>query len=62
MDPASATLLGSPIRDTASITSFIDDKIHHLTIVGERLQHLTMQDVIHLLCNSFAIPKLLYII
>ena len=37
VDPASATLLGSPIRDTASITSVINDKIHHLTIMGERL-------------------------
>ena len=37
VDPASATLLGSPIRDTASIISFIEYKIHHLTIMGERL-------------------------
>ena len=37
MDPASATVLDSPIGDTASIISVIDDKIHHLTIMGERL-------------------------
>ena len=37
VDPASATVLDSPIGDTASIISVIDDKIHHLTIMGERL-------------------------
>ena len=62
LDPESASLLGSPIGDTASITSVINDKIHQLVIMGERLQHLTMQDALLLLRNSFAIPKLLYII
>ena len=61
LDPAGATLLGSPIGDAASITSVIDDKIRHLTTMGKRLQHITMQ-VALLLHNSFAIPKLLYII
>ena len=42
VDPASATLLGSPIGDTASLTSVINDKIYHLTIMGKRLQHLSM--------------------
>ena len=62
VDSSSATLLGSPIRDTASITSVLYDKIHHLTIMGKRLQHLTMEDALLLLCNSFTIPKQLYII
>ena len=62
VDPANCTLLGSPIGDTASITSVVYDKIHHLTIMGKRLHHLTMQDALLLLCNSFAIPKRLYII
>ena len=38
------------------------DQIHHLTTMGERLQHLTMQDALLLLHNSFIVPKLLYII
>ena len=58
VDPASPTLLGSPIRDTASITSVINDKIHHLTIMGERLQHLTMQDAL-LLRNSYLTHRIL---
>ena len=62
MDPASATLLGSPIGDVSSITSVINDKIRHLTTMGERLQHLSTQDALLLLRNSFAIPKLLYTI
>ena len=37
VDPASATLLGSSIRDTASSTSVIDDKIHHFTIMEEMM-------------------------
>ena len=61
-DPASATLLGSPIGDVTSITSVINDKIHHLTTMGSRLQHLSTQDALLLLRNSFAIPKLLYTI
>ena len=62
LDTASATLLGSPIGDVASITSVINDKIRHLTTMGERLQHLSTQDALLLLRNSFAIPKLLYTI
>ena len=62
LDPVSASLLGCPIGDTASITSVIDDKIHQLITMGERLQHLTMQDALLLLRNSFAIPKLLHVI
>ena len=62
LDPANATLLGSPIGDVASIMSVINDKIRHLTTMGERLQHLSTQDALLLLRNSFAIPKLLYTI
>ena len=62
VDPARATLLGSPIGDVASITSVINDKIRLLTTMGERLQHLSTQDALLLLRNSFAIPKLLYTI
>ena len=65
-DPAFASLLGS-IGDATSITYVIDDKIYHHATMGERLQHLTMQDTLILLLllllrNSFTIPKLLYII
>ena len=62
LEQAGATLLRSPIRGTVSITSVIDDNIRHLTTMGARLQHLSMQDAFLLLCNSFAISKLLYII
>ena len=58
VDPASATLLGSPIRDTASITSVINDKIYHLTIMGKSLQHLTMRYAL-LLRNSYLTHRIL---
>ena len=62
LDPTDATLLGPPVGDVASITSVINDKICYLTTMGERLQHLSTQDALLLLCNSFAIPKLLHTI
>ena len=40
--------------------SHVGHQWHHLTTMGERLQHLSTQDALLLLCNSFAIPKLLY--
>lgn len=42
-DPESATLLGSPIWDVASVMLVINDKIRHLTTMGDRLQHLSTQ-------------------
>ena len=49
MDPASVTLLGYPIGDLPSITFVINEKIHHLTTMGDRLQHLSAQDALLLL-------------
>ena len=60
VDPADARLLGSPIGDVGSISNTIDEKVHLLEIMGDRLQHLDAHDAILLLRHSFAIPKLLY--
>ena len=57
--PSEACLLGSPIGDIGTISSIIDEKVHLLEIMGDRLQHLDSHDAI-LLRHSFAIPKLLY--
>ena len=43
-----------------TISSIIDEKVHLLEIMGDRLQHLDSHDAILLLRHSFAIPKLLY--
>ena len=60
VDPSDACLLGSPIGDVGSISNTIDEKVHLLEIMGDRLQHLAAHDAIFLLRHSFAIPKLLY--
>ena len=54
-----ACLLGSAIGDVGTISSIIDEKVHLLGIMGDRLKHLDSHDAI-LLRHSFAIPKLLY--
>ena len=58
-DPASASLLGFPIGDTSSLSDAISGKTQLLRTMGDRLQHISA----HLLLrNSFAIPKLLYLL
>ena len=60
VNPNEATLLGSSIGDTASITDILRSKITMLKRMGNRLQHLSAHDAILLLKHSFALPKLLY--
>ena len=62
VNPADATLLGSPIGDIGSITVAIDAKTTMLKCLRERLHHLTSHDAYLLLRHSLAIPKLLYLL
>ena len=62
VDPANATLLGSPLGDVPSITVALESKIEALVRMGERLEYLTSHDALVLLRNSFAIPKLQYLL
>ena len=57
-----ATLLGTPIGSVGLIDTTISSKIEKLKLMGGRLQHLSSQDALLLLRNSFAIPKALYIL
>ena len=61
-DPSSAYLLGSPLGDVACISAALRTKVASLSVMGERLRLLTAHDSILLLCYSFAIPKLLYLL
>ena len=61
--PSCASLLGSPIGDENSISKdAISRKTSLLQAMGERLQHVSVHDSLLLLCNSFAISKLLYLL
>ena len=62
IDPTCASLLGSPIGDEASVSDAISEKTGLLQLMGERLQHVSAQDALLLLRNSFAIPKMLYLL
>ena len=54
-----ASLLGSPLGQVDSISN---EKKQFLKIMGDRFQRLSSHDALILLCNSFAIPKLQYIL
>ena len=60
VDSAKATLLGSLIGDTASISDAISAKTLFLQLLGERLQFVSSRDAYLLLRYSIAVPKLLY--
>ena len=62
VDLSCASLLGSPIGDENSISDAISRKTSLLQTMGERLQHISVHDSLLLLRNSFAIPKLLYLL
>ena len=55
VEPSEATLLGSPIGDTACITSILEVKIGLLQTLGDRLQYLAKHDTLLLLRHSFAL-------
>ena len=60
VSPNEATLLGSSIGDTSSITDILRTKTTMLKRMGDRLHHLSAHDAVLLLKHSFALPKLLY--
>ena len=62
VDPRNATLLGAPLGDVACIDACIEKKIQALTTMGTRLHHFSAHDALTLLRNSFAIPKLHYLL
>ncbi len=57
-----ATLLGSSIGDTASISDILSSKTQILHDMGERLHYFSSQDAFLLLKNSFSIPKVLHLL
>ena len=61
VEPSEATLLGSPIDDTACITSILEVKIGLLQTLGNRLQYQAKHDALLLLRHSFTLRQLLYI-
>ena len=59
-DPEFATLLGSPLGSIDSVNESICGKVESLRILGDRLEHLHIQDSLLLLRHSLAIPRLSY--
>ena len=62
VDPANATLLGSPLGDGSCVSRVIAEKIDALKRVGEKFEVLSAHDALFLLRNSFAIPKFQYLL
>ena len=60
-EPQDATLLGSPLGCNA-MADCLNDQLHRLKVVRERLCHLAVHDVITILRHCFSIPKLLYVL
>ena len=60
VNPAEATLLGSPIGHLSSLDRAITDKLDALRTMRSRLCLLRKHDALLLLCHSLAIPKILY--
>jgi hypothetical protein len=61
MSDLNATLLGSPLAD-AGIESSLEDKIKKLKLFGDRLTWISSQSAYFLLRQSFAIPRLIYLL
>ena len=61
-DHKDASMLGSPIGDSDSVSICISAKVKFLKTMGERLHHLDSHDALLLLRHSFAIPKLTYLL
>ena len=62
VDPANATLLGSPIGGVESVDSTLSSKKDSLQLLGERLKLLHAHDALCLLRSAFSLPKVLYIL
>ena len=57
-----ADLLGSPIRSVEGIGIAIQRKSDQLRLMGDTLHLFHSHDALLLLCHSFSIPKILYIL
>ena len=62
VNPDDILLLGSPIGELNSINTAITSQLHALKTMSSRLHHFHKQDALLLLRQSFAVPKLLYIL
>ena len=62
VEPAVATLLGSPIGGNESLDLVWRLKLNQLETLGSRLEQLQAHDAICLLKNALAIPKILYVL
>lgn len=62
VDPLVACLLGSPLAGEDFVSETLQEKVASLRILGGRLEYIAAHDAILLLRNSFAIPKLLYLL
>ena len=60
--PSSVCFLESPIGDINHVSSVICEKIGFLRQLGERLCLFSVHDSILLLLNSFAIPRLIFLL
>ena len=59
--PDQATLLGSPLG-IEPVDVCLEDQLHQLQVIGDRLCHLQIHDAVTILRHSFSIPKLLYVL
>ena len=62
VEPAVATLLGSPIGGNESLDLVWRLKLNQLETLGSHLEQLQAHDAICLLKNALAIPKILYVL
>ena len=62
VNPDDILLLGSPIGELNSINTAITSQLHALKTMSSRLHHFHKQNALLLLRQSFAVPKLLYIL
>ena len=62
VDPANATLLGSPLGNDKCVDGAIMEKVAALKRIGEKFVALTAHDAFLLLRHSFALPKLQYLL
>ena len=62
VEPSNAKLLGSPLGDNAGVSNALSEKVEALKRLGERLRLLSVHDSLILLRNSFALPKLQYLL
>ena len=62
VSPDSCYLLGSPIGNSSTLSSAIDQKVSALKLMGERLSLFSLHDSMLLLHSSFSIPRLMFIL